>query len=218
MTTTERPRPRSAPNPGPGSASRGLILVVVGVVLGAILLLRGGGVGFDDDSTGVDIESGSEVTTTTVPPETTLPVAQPPAAVKVVVANGSGVSGLAGKGTQFLARAGYTASSATDATQPTTSTVVYFAPGFEANAAAIAELVGLPSDRTQPLAGQVGRVQPPDTGVVVLLARDAEPAIAGSDTTVAGPAGTSGAGGTGSPATTVAGAATTVARPTTTSP
>jgi hypothetical protein len=212
MTTTERPRQRSGPTPGPNPASRGLILVVVGVVLGAILLLRGGGVGFDDDSTGVEIESGSEVTTTTVPPETTAPVAQPPAAVKVVVANGSGVSGLAAKGSQLLARSGYTASSATDALQPATASVVYFAPGFEANAASIAELVGLPADRVQPVAGQVGKVQPADAGVVVLLAPDAQPAITGSTTTVAG------SGGTGSPATTVAGGATTTVRPTTVRP
>ena len=40
---------------GSDPAARGLILVVVAVVLGAILLAAGGTVGFDADDTAVDI-------------------------------------------------------------------------------------------------------------------------------------------------------------------
>lgn len=219
MTTTQRQRSprRDAPAPGPNPALRGVILVVVGVVLGAILLAKGGGVGFDSDRTDVAIGGGSERSTTTTEATTTTVAERPPATVKVVVANGSGKSGLAGKTGQFLATSGYTTSSATDALQPAAQTIVYFAPGFEANARAVAQLLGLSADRVQALPGQVAKEQAADTGMVVLLGQDVPAVVAGSTTTttVAGATTTTARSGTGTSGTGTSGTGTSGATTTT---
>ena len=204
MATTQRPRTprRAAPPPGPNPASRGLILIVVGVVLGIILLVKGGGVGFDSTSTGVTIPEGDDVTTTVAPATTAAPVGKAPQTVQVVAGNGSSVSGLAGKTGQFLAQAGYTQVVATDSLQPVNASVVYFAPGFEGNAEAIGKLLNLQAGQVQalPAGASLAKNQPATAGVVVLIG----PEVA----TVVG-ATAAGAGGT---ATTVAGAtATTLA-------
>ena len=72
MTTTQRPRPQRPTAPAPNPASRGLILVAVAVVLGAILLIKGGGIGFDQDGEELTIDTGGDSTAScTASPETT---------------------------------------------------------------------------------------------------------------------------------------------------
>lgn len=199
MTTTQRPRTprRSSPPPGPGPAARGVILVVIGVVLGLILLARSGGIGFEPDSSGLSIDTGGTTTTTEAPSTTAAPTTdRPPQSVTVVVANGSGVSGLAGKTAGFLAQAGYVESIATDAESQVAESVVYFAPGFEASAAAIARLLALPENRVQalPPGAKLAGNQPTDAGVIAVIAADvattvgatAPTTVAGAPTTVAG--------------------------------
>lgn len=190
MATAQRQQRRSSPS-GPDPASRGLILVLVAVALGAILLVTGGTVGFDEDDTGVDIGSRNGTTdapdaTDAVPSTTAAPVTVPPAEVKVVASNGAGISGLAGTTTDFLATQGYTNSVATDAPAEVASTAVYFAEGFQPNAAAIATLFGLPPEQVQPLpADPVANDQPADAAVIVALGPDAEAAVAAPPTTAA---------------------------------
>jgi len=228
MTTTQRPRTprRTAQPPGPNPASRGLILVVIGVVLGLILLVKGGGVGFDSSGSDVKIGAGeASASSTTVAPATT--VAAPttdkaPQTVQVVAANGSKVSGLAGKTGQFLAQAGYSQVVSTDSLQAVPATAVYFGPGYEANAQAIAKLLNLQATQVQalPAGAKLAKNQPASAGVVVLLGPEVATVVGvtatGSSTTVAGAAGatTTVAGKT---ATTVAKTATTVAKTATTS-
>lgn len=187
MSESRQPQRRSAPS-GADPAARGLILVVVAVALGAILLAAGGTVGFDQDDTTVDIgDNGGEVTETTEPPtETTVapPVTVAPADVAVVAANGAGISGLAGTTTEFLATQGYSNATATDATADVALTVVYFADGFQPNAAAIATLMGLPPEQVQALPPDpVATDQPADAGVVVVIGPDAEAVVAGAAAT-----------------------------------
>lgn len=165
--------------------------MLVAVALGAILLVTGGTVGFDEDDTGVDIGSRNGTTdapdaTDAVPSTTAAPVTVPPAEVKVVASNGAGISGLAGTTTDFLATQGYTNSVATDAPAEVASTAVYFAEGFQPNAAAIATLFGLPPEQVQPLpADPVANDQPADAAVIVALGPDAEAAVAAPPTTAA---------------------------------
>jgi len=182
-----------------------MIMVVVAVAIGVILLVNGGAVGFDQDDTSVDIGSDSgdgatteETTTTTEAPPSTVA----PASVVVVAANGANVSGLAGRTTDVLAALGYSNTQAKDATADAAVTAIYFAPGFDANAAAIAQSLGFPTTAVQALPAQpVATDQPADAGVVVLLGADSEALIAAAEavTTTTAPA-----GGAGSTTTTTA--------------
>lgn len=189
MATTQSQRPRKSAQQGPDPASRGLILVIVAVALGTLLLITGGAVGFDKDQNKVDIGSDKPTTTEATASSITEapPVTVAPADVKVVVANGAGIGGLAGRGTEFLATQGYSGSVATDAAAAATTTAVYYAAGFEGNARAIAELLGVPSDQVKPLpaGAPLAKDQPADAAVVVVLGPDADAKLNAPTTTVA---------------------------------
>ncbi|MFZ4669407.1 MAG: LytR C-terminal domain-containing protein [Microthrixaceae bacterium] len=205
MTATDRPRTpqRSGPPAGPSPAARGLILVGVGVVLGLILLVRAGGVGFQSGDEGVKINTDEAAVTTTISaPTTTVPTTdKAPQQVKVVVANGSPVSGLAGKTTAFLAQNGYSNSTATDAQSQVSVTTVYYSPGFEASAKALARILGLNSSQVQalPNGAELAKNQPSDAGVVVIAGPEIATIVgASSSTSGSGSSGTSGSSGSGS--------------------
>lgn len=203
------------------------MLIAVAVVLGAILLLKGGMVGFDSDSSGVDIGSGSDraaAPSSTAPTTAAPPSAVAPAQVKVVAANGTTINGFAGKAAEYMATQGYTQVTKTQATAPATATTVYWAAGFEGNARAIATALGLPASQVQQLAPgqQVAQTQDATTGVAVVLGPDVQGKLTGAaTTTVAGgnTATTTVAGGgtattiPGKTTTTAAGKATTTAKP-----
>jgi hypothetical protein len=85
-------------------------------------------------------------TTTTVPPSSTLAstttvAARPPAQVRVEVLNASGVAGAAGSQATTLKNSGYMIAGVGDATRRQ-GTVVTCKPGFETEAAALAQAVG----------------------------------------------------------------------------
>lgn len=191
MTTTQRPRPQRPAAPAPNPASRGVILVVVAVVLGIILLVQGGGVGFDESGDELEIEAGetpeggdvaAPPTTEETPPSTSVP----PAALKIVALNGAGVSGFAGQTEQFLNVAGYSATGVGNAATLRDTTIVYYAPGFEVDAATVAGLLGLglgeiaPIPEGETLARDAAEV-PADTNVVVIAAPDVAQIIEGSN-------------------------------------
>ena len=214
MTTTQRPRQQRPSSPAPNPASRGLILVAVAVVLGAILLITGGGIGFDEPANDLEIDaSGSEATASTT---TTTEAAAPstsvaPTALKVVALNGAGINGYAGQAQQFLSVAGYTSTTAITAAAQAATTTVYFAPGSEADAAAIANLFALPPTSVQamPTPGTTLAKDPAefpaDTNVAVVLGPDVQGTVengAGGATT------TTVAGGTATTTTTTTGSGT----------
>ncbi len=200
MASTQRPRnPRRQPS-NSDAASRGLILIVVAIALGAILLWKGGVVGFDPDGSSVDIGEGPATTETTAPTDETTTTVAPdvtvaPAQVKVVVANGAGISGLAGASADYLATQGYTNSVATDSPSQVPTTKVYAAEGFEGNATVIAGLFKVDPATIEPIPPEpVAGDQPADAGVVLVVGPDAEATVAdagggdtsgGTDTTVA---------------------------------
>jgi hypothetical protein len=170
------------------------LLIGVAVILGAVLLAQG----FSDGSSTATSNSNTSTTvkrnsaSTTA---TTAPQPHDPATVKVLVLNGSGKSGIAKAGADQLKAANYTtldpANSANGAVIATS--VVYFQPGFDADAQQIAAKLGLAPTAAQPLPTppppEVG--DPKDANVVVVI---------GTDAPVAGGAG---AGG-GTTATTAA--------------
>ncbi len=125
-----------------GAALRGAALIFVAVVVGVVLL---------------NATEGSEPftaepdrrTTTTAPPdeddepptETTVP-ARDPAEVRVLVANGSGIAGAAGRLTDQLNAVNYNVLAPGNTNPPRIeSSAVYYAPGFQAEAEALARLL-----------------------------------------------------------------------------
>lgn len=170
-------------------------MVGVAVALGFILLLKGGGVGFQTDSQDVKIGEGSNKTTTTEPavPTTTTPsTSVAPATLKVVVLNGAGLSGYAATAANFLGLAGYPNIAAKTAAAQVEATTVYYAPGYEGDAKAIAKLLSIGAVKPLPTGTVLGKVAtdvPTDTNVVIVLGPDVKGIIApagASTTTVAG--------------------------------
>lgn len=208
MTSTRRTR-SSDQNQGtrqgeaPPSGLMGIILVAVAVALGVILLVKGGGIGFESDSKNVSIGGKNnkgpvETTTTTTPlPSTSVPAAE----LKIAVLNGAGKSGFAALGANFLSVAGYPTVNAGNAAARVTTSSVYFAPGFDNDAAAVAKVLNITEVKAIPETplGRSAADVPAGTAVVVMLGPDAEAVInaSGANTT-----------------TTTAGGATTTTTPT----
>lgn len=151
MTAARRRSGEDGPGAGAGGATlRGAVLIAVAVIIGVVLL----GKGFDTGILGSDGETPSEEasngdgngeegngddgTTTTVPPPTT----HAPAQVRVVILNGAGTAGIAAGATETVGTAGFQTLPAEN-TAPVPAGVVYYAPTFDADAAAIAALLGI---------------------------------------------------------------------------
>ncbi len=159
-------RPHVGTGPA-GSSVRGVILVALAVLLGALLLRSA----FDDDDSGAEgIAAGDEPVTTTVDPSTETSVdgatdtaggaptsappavveARPPNEVRVLVLNGTPVQGAARRFADRYAAANYV--TVNPGNLPgAQATSLWFVPGYEADARAAAEVVGISADRVAPL-------------------------------------------------------------------
>ncbi len=151
---TERPRRRRRQPPTPpepqGSPVKGAVLVAIAVVIGLVLLRDDSSstaqvsVGAaDDPAVSADPDTTSSTTTTTV-------ALRAPAAVKVLVANGSGVNGAAGTKTTDLEALGYVTANPTDA-ERVTATVIYFTDTYQPEAEALATAIGADPAAVTPL-------------------------------------------------------------------
>jgi hypothetical protein len=144
------------------NALRGMVVIAVAVLVGVVLLTQGL---TDDEVETAAGPDGEAVTTTTVadddeapadgtdpadpvepevepaepatPPAVTPPAPRPPGEVRVLVLNGSGRQGEAGRGAQFFTQAGYDVAEPKNAPAPAPS-AVYYVEGFEAEANAVA--------------------------------------------------------------------------------
>lgn len=146
------PTPPVEPGPvdaDPRARVWGAVLIVAAVLIGAVLLWKG----ISQEGGVVETASPSDETTTTtvgaVPlPESTTTTAaptgstSPPAEVPVVVANGSGATGVAASNAGRLEGSGYTDIETTNGPATTTS-VVYYGTGAEADAAAVAQALDI---------------------------------------------------------------------------
>jgi hypothetical protein len=148
---------RRRPAEPTANPARGAALVVVAVVIGLFLLREGldtseavssgstdKGSDSSDSGTATDsTDQGTDDTTTT-----TL-ASRPPGEVPTIVLNDSGIAGAAGTYSEALAGAGYQLTNPdganADAEGDATTTIVYFAPGFEAEAAGVAAAIGAPT-------------------------------------------------------------------------
>ena len=135
--------------------ARGAALVVVAVLIGLFLLREGldtseavttnssdkGGDSSDSSDSSDSTDEGGSTTSTTL-------AARAPADVPTIVLNDSGISGSAGTYSDVLLAAGYQLTNPdganADAEGDAATTIVYFAPGFQAEAAAVAAVIGAP--------------------------------------------------------------------------
>jgi hypothetical protein len=144
------------------AAVKGGILVFVALVLGVALLLQGTDSDVEasspsgDESTGdgngtpstTDEATGPDNTSdTTESPSTTAGAEpRPPDEVTVLVANGSGIAGAAGALSTQLQGLGYHTAEPDNTPAPVSSSNVFYIPGFEAEARAVAQSLGLDPD------------------------------------------------------------------------
>jgi hypothetical protein len=175
MTATRR---RSGPGPaGPGlgtAAFRGALLIAAAVLLGAVLLAK------SFDNGGPLSTSGNQPARTTVPTTaattpTTAAVPHNPAEVKVLVLNGvDPKKAIAKPAADTLKAANYTTLTPNDAKATVTESAVYFVPGYDADALAIATKLGIPPAAVQPLPNPLppSVSDPKDAHVIAVIGPD----------------------------------------------
>ena len=155
--------------------ARGIALIIVAVVLGVILLNA-------TDRTPTFVEStGSKTTrttagssdhsTTSTTPSTTKAKAHDPAAVTILVANGSGVKGAAGKIATTLSGSNYVLKTSVNTKTPAEASIVYYATGYEGDARAIASLL-TPPPSVQPMPAQLPVANLSGANILVVVAAD----------------------------------------------
>lgn len=127
--------------------ARGAIVIALAVVVGVVLLqvVDKGNTGAVGDQSARSAATSTSTTaaagSTSSSSGTTAPAAVRPAGqITVQVLNGSGKSGVASALTQQLKQGGYNTLTAKD-TARVTGTVIYYQPGFDREAAAIATVV-----------------------------------------------------------------------------
>jgi hypothetical protein len=155
--------------------ARGIGLILLAVGLGIVLLNA-----TDPSPTFVET-SGSKATATTVPgdDETTSssvagaakPKAHDPAAVTIIVANGSQVKGAAGRIATTLAGANYVLKESVNTKTPAEASFVYYAPGYEADARAVASLL-TPAPGVAPMPDPIPVADLAGANVLVVVAAD----------------------------------------------
>jgi hypothetical protein len=186
----------TAPEPRPSGVDsniRGLAVLAVAIVVGALLLYSWG----SDGGSSVEAGKGTDTTTTidTSDLGTTTTVADAittttiggaehsPSEVSVIVLNGSGQAGVAASTSTTIGEGGYVMLAATNAPANVDTTSVYYADGYESDAIAVAQLLGKGPDAVKPLTeASLGGAEG-DADVVVVLGADTPPASQGSTTT-----------------------------------
>lgn len=162
-----------------------LAIVLLGMALALVVATRSLFGALDEEPV-LTIETVPEVTTTvTTTPSVTVgedvaeetsstEPARSPNEVSIRVGNGSGKSGVAGRGSTVLSNAGYTLLSAKNSDIKLASTAVYYLEGYGADAEVVATLLNVPITNIAPMPADPGVAV--DTATVVV--------ILGSDTTV----------------------------------
>ena len=138
-------------------------------------------------TTAVSEETATTTTTTTATPETTATTTaaetEPSASLQVQVLNGSGVAGAAGALTGKLSQAGYIVLPAGNAPRRYRTSAVYYAEGWETQAAEILETSDI-DEIEQPIPMPPEFAAEGAAAVIVLLGTDTAPAVAAPQTSL----------------------------------
>ena len=170
----DAPRPRRTPPSVPSSvnSTMSIVIAAVALLLGFVILRD---IQSNSDSSGGDPTPTETTVGDTLPTDVTTTTTILLTAFKVQVANASKVAGSAGQLTVELQGRGYIVQPAlntSDITPKQTTTVVYFLPGSEAAAAAVATELGGVATAPMPTpipteTGQLG-----EASVLILLGTD----------------------------------------------
>lgn len=166
--------------------------MVVAVLIGFLLLLKAGDDGSSQVSTGTTpgtVDTSGIETTTTAPGSDTTTTTQPetdgegrpPAEVKVLVLNGSGKAGVARSTSEAIGQKGYTMLTPANAAANSSSTAVYYAEDYQAEAEAVASALGKTSDIVVAMPTTSLGAGSDTANVVVVLGADVSPASGSSD-------------------------------------
>lgn len=161
-------------------STRGVLVLAVVVVLGLVLLAKAA----PSSSTSVasPIRSNATAPTSAPRPRVTAPVTttavpgviHPPAQVKVLLmnaTNGKVPKAAALNGAKVKA-AGFVALAPANANAPRPVTAVYYAPGYQADAVAVAKVLRRPASVAAPLPTPSPAPSVPQANVVVVLGQD----------------------------------------------
>lgn len=160
-----------------------LAIVLLGMALALVAATRSLFGALDEDPL-ISAETVPEDTTTstTATAQVTVPddvaeetsstqPARSPDEVTIRVGNGSGKSGVAGRGSTVLANAGYAMLSAKNSSVSLASTAVYYVEGYGADAEVVATLLNVPITNIAPMPSDPG-VEVETATVVVILGSD----------------------------------------------
>lgn len=160
-----------------GASARGLLLILAAVVIGVLLLRStdaaepfevdagGDGDGGEIVAPAAGDDDAAEGTTTTTAP------LRDPSQVTVLVANGTSIKGAAKAITDQLKAANYKTLTAVNTRQPVNTSMVYFRPGYEAEARAVAELLKVPP-QVAPMPDPIPVANLGDALVLIVMAAD----------------------------------------------
>jgi hypothetical protein len=160
---------------------RAAVLLVVAFLIGVGLLHSA-----DNSVTiGTTGTTAPKATTTTTVPQTTTTTLAPrdPSTVKVLPANGTATNGIGAKLRTKLLGANYDALTAVTSTSKLKSTVVYFTPGFQSEAAAVAVFLGMPATAVQAMPAKAPVPQLGTANILVVAGDDIVPTLASTTTT-----------------------------------
>ena len=175
-TATRQGRSPATPQ---NSAAMGFILVIAGVVIALLLFVAGGnsndsgsnGSGATGAGAGGGASSSKSTTTTTAP----APKITDPAALALVVGNGSGKTGRGKKTAAKLIASGYVKATGVDG-KSSAVTTIYFIDGAKDDAVAVAKSMGLGEDHVAQMPPETPlKVPVGDARVVVLVGLDFDP-------------------------------------------
>lgn len=159
-----------------GAGGRGVFLLGIALLLGIVLLQN-----FDSGNPpfAEQVRTG-QTTSTTIeeepadpvgPTPTTRPV-RPPADVRVLAANGTTTSGLAGRTTDILGQQGYNALAPLDATRVVEASQVQYKADFEAEARALAQFLVLPNSSLRVMEDTPPVPETRDADIIVVIGAD----------------------------------------------
>lgn len=153
------------------SSGKAALLLALAVVVGVVALQQ-----IDDSASVLPGKAASSESAAQAPaPEPVTPaapIARTPAEVKVLVANGIGVDGAAAKVAGTLQPIGYQLLKPGNTTQTQQTSGVQYAPGYEAEAQALATSIGLPSSAVVPMANPAPVAELQNANLIVIVGNE----------------------------------------------